>query len=88
MAMAKQVGDLGYPPDLEPAINEELAVLASIEAGYANELEQIEHSATPASIKGQLRLRRTAAREAHVFKLADLHERMLKATMYRGQTKH
>jgi hypothetical protein len=84
--------DLGYPPDLEPAIRDELVVLAGIEARYTNELVSLEQSASSSSAKEHLRkqleLRRNHAREPHVLKLADLHQRMLEATLSREQTKH
>jgi hypothetical protein len=34
--------DLGYPPEMEPAIQEELTVLASIEIRYHDELARLE----------------------------------------------
>ena len=84
--------DLGYPPDLEPAIQDELNVLASIEARYSDELAQLEHSGSPASAKEHLRqqlaFRRNSARGPHVLRLADLHQRMLQAALWRGQTTH
>jgi hypothetical protein len=84
--------DLGYPPELEPAIQEELTVLASIEMRYDDELARLECSASSTSVKDHLRrqlaFRRSSAREPHVLRLADLHQRMLQATLWRGQTKH
>jgi hypothetical protein len=84
--------DLGYPPDLEPAIQDELTVLASIEARYSDELARLEGSGSPSSVKAHLRkqleLRRNSAREPHVLKLADLHHRMLQSTLWRGETRH
>jgi hypothetical protein len=84
--------DLGYPPDLEPAIKDELAVLASIEARYADELARLERSGSQSSAKAHLRkqldLRRNSAREPHVLRLADLHEQMLQSTLWRGGTRH
>jgi hypothetical protein len=90
--MAKGSAIVEYPPDLEPAIQDELSVLASVEARYADELARLEGSGDPPSVKEHLRqqleLRRKAAREPHVLKLADLHQRMLETTLFRGQTKH
>jgi len=48
-AAAAMTSDLGYPPDLEPAIKDELAVLASIEARYADELARLERSGSQSS---------------------------------------
>ena len=84
--------NLGYPPDLEPAIRDELTVLARIEARYADELARLELSASPASAKEHLRqqlaFRRNSARKPHVLRLADLHQRVLETTLWRGQTRH
>jgi len=84
--------DLGYPPELEPAIQEELTVLASTEMRYCDELARLECSASSTSVKDHLRrqlaFRRNSAREPHVLRLADLHQRMLQMTLWRGQTKH
>jgi hypothetical protein len=35
------ISDLGYPPDLEPAIQDELTVLASIEARYSDAMAAV-----------------------------------------------
>jgi hypothetical protein len=43
--------DLGYSPELEPAIQEELTVLASIEMRYHDELARLECSASSTSVK-------------------------------------
>ena len=40
--MAPNRTNLGYPPELESAIEEELAVLGSIEARYTDELARLE----------------------------------------------
>jgi hypothetical protein len=84
--------DLGYPPDLEPAIQDELAVLASIETRYSDELARLERSGSPASAKEHLRqqlaFRRNSAREPHVLRLADLHHQMLESTLWQGKTRH
>src|SRR5829696_10417450 len=61
---AAMKSDLGYPPDLEPAIREELTVLASIDARYADELARLELSASPTSAKAHLR-QQLARAEAH-----------------------
>jgi len=84
--------DTIYPPDLEPAIQDELTVLASLEARYSDELARLEGSGSPSSVKEHLRkqldLRRNSAREPHVLRLADLHQRMLQSTLWRGETRH
>ena len=41
-AMAPNKTNLGYPPELEFAIQEELSVLGSIEARYTDELARLE----------------------------------------------
>ena len=51
-AAAAMTSDLGYPPDLEPAIQDELAVLANIETRYSDELARLERSGTPALGQG------------------------------------
>jgi hypothetical protein len=65
--------------DLQIAIEAELAVLASIEARYWDEQTKLEASALPSSVKDHLReqleLKRNSAREPHVIRLAELHDR-------------
>ena len=72
--MAPNRTNLGYPPELESAIEEELSVLGSIEARYTDELARLEQSDTSGSAKERLRQqlewRRKSAREPHVLKLA------------------
>ncbi len=53
--MAPNRTNLGYPPELESAIEEELAVLGSIEARYTDELARLEQSDTSGSTKERLR---------------------------------
>ena len=61
-----------------PAIEAELAVLASIEARYWDERTKLERSALPSAVKDHLReqleAKRNSAREPHVIRLAELHE--------------
>jgi hypothetical protein len=63
---------------LGPAIDSELAILASIEARFWDEVGKLERSALPLSVKEHLRLdleaKRKMAREPHVIRLAELHE--------------
>jgi hypothetical protein len=84
--------DLGYPPELEPAIQEELTVLASIEMRYHDELARLECSASSTSVKDHLRrqlaFRRNSGGSRTFLRLADLHQQMLQTTLWRGQTKH
>jgi hypothetical protein len=92
-AAAAMTSDLGYPPDLEPAaIQDELAVLASIDARYSGELVRLERSGSSASAKEHLRqqlaFRRNSAREPHVLRLADMHQQMLQSTLWQGKTRH
>ena len=90
--MARNRTNLRYPPELESAIEEELAVLGSIEARYTDELARLEQSETSGSTKERLRQqlewRRTSAREPHVLKLTELRERLLAETIWRFETKH
>jgi hypothetical protein len=62
----------------EPAIEAELAVLASIEARYWDDRIKLERSALPCSAKDHLReqleARRNSEREPHVIRLAELHD--------------
>jgi hypothetical protein len=77
-AMAPNKTNLGYPPELEFAIQEQLSVLGSIEARYTDELR----------LRQQLESRRKSAREPHVLKLAELRQRLLAETLWRGGTRH
>jgi hypothetical protein len=91
-AMAPNKTNLGYAPELEFAIQEELSVLGSIEARYTDELARLEQSNTSGSAKErlhqQLEFRRKSAREPHVLKLAELRQRLLAETLWRGETRH
>ena len=90
--MAPNRTNLGYPPELESAIEEELSVLGSIEARYTDELARLEQSDTSGSAKERLRQqlawRRKSAREPHVLKLTELRQRLLAETIWRFETKH
>jgi hypothetical protein len=67
---------LPRPSAFQPAIDAELAVLASIEARYWDERTKLERSAMPTSVKQHLRqqleVRRNSAREPYVLRLAQL----------------
>jgi hypothetical protein len=75
-----------------PAIDAELAVLASIEARYWNERSKLELSAIPTPVKEHLRQqledKRKMAREPHVLRLAQLHEEATMRRMFSPTTRH
>jgi hypothetical protein len=77
-----------YPDDIQPAVQDTLAVLANIDAHYLGERERLEHWRGPTSVKERLAADLEAAhrteREPHVQLLADLHQRWMSATMFRG----
>ena len=78
--------------DLELAIEAELAVLASIEARYWDEWTKLEASALPLSVKDHLReqleVKRNSAREPHVIRLAELHDRRTMRSILSVTTVH
>jgi hypothetical protein len=80
------------PSAFGPAIDAELAVLASIEARYWDELNKLELSALPSPIKENLRrqleAKRKMAREPHVLRLAELHEEATMRAMFTVKTRH
>ena len=73
-------------------IDSELAVLASIEARYWDDLSKLELSAIPSSLKEHLRAqleeKRRMAREPHVLRLARLHEEATIRSLFSPKTKH
>ena len=73
---------------LEAEIACELAMLSAIQARYENfQAKLASRSATMADrshLAEQLRARLRKHREGHVLRLADLHDRMLCSTLYRG----
>jgi hypothetical protein len=75
-----------------PAIEAELAVLASIEARYWDELTKLETSALPSSVKDHLReqleAKRNSAREPHVIRLAQLHDEQTMRSLLSVKTTH
>jgi hypothetical protein len=77
---------------LQPAIEAELAVLASIEARYWDERTKLEASALPSSVKDHLReqleAKRNSAREPHVIRLAELHEEQTMSSLFPVKTTH
>jgi hypothetical protein len=80
-----------YPDDLEPALQDTLAVLANIDAHYEGERERLELWSGPESVKSRLSAELEDAhrqeREPHVKRLADLHRRWTTEVLYR-QTLH
>jgi hypothetical protein len=77
---------------LGPAIEAELAVLASIEARYWDERTKLEASALPCSVKDHLReqleAKRNSAREPHVIRLAELHDEQTTRSLLGVKTPH
>ena len=77
---------------LQPAIEAELAVLASIEARYWDERTKLEASALPSSVKDHLReqleAKRNSAREPHVIRLAELHDEQTTRSLLGVKTPH
>jgi hypothetical protein len=76
-----------YPDDIQPAVQDTLAVLANIDAHYLGERERLEHWRGPASLKARLAADLEEAhrteREPHVKRLAELHQRLMNETFYR-----
>ncbi|HEX8166203.1 MAG TPA: hypothetical protein VF601_10505 [Beijerinckiaceae bacterium] len=76
-----------YPDDLEPALQDNLALLANIDAHYDAERERLELWPGPESVKARLAAQLAEAhrqeREPHVKQLAELHQRLMAETLYR-----
>jgi hypothetical protein len=76
-----------YPEDLEPALQDTLAILANIDAHYDAERERLDLWPGPDSVKarlaGQLAEAHRQEREPHVKHLAELHQRLMSETLYR-----
>jgi hypothetical protein len=76
-----------YPEEVEPAVQDALAVLANIDSHYDEERERLELWAGPKSVKerlsAELETARREEREPHVKRLAELHQRWMAATIYR-----
>jgi hypothetical protein len=75
-----------------PAIEAELAVLASIEARYWDERTKLETAALPSSVKDHLReqleAKRNSAREPHIIRLAQLHDEQTMRSLLSVKTTH
>ncbi|HZB38080.1 MAG TPA: hypothetical protein VE443_08790 [Beijerinckiaceae bacterium] len=80
-----------YPDDMEPALQDALALLANIDAHYDAERERLELWSGPESVKERLATQLADAhrqeREPHVQRLAELHRRWTTEILYR-QTLH
>lgn len=76
------------PEDIEPALQDTLAILANIDLHYEGERERLEHWLGPSTVKERLATELEAAhraeREPHIKLLADLHQRWMSATMFFG----
>ena len=76
-----------YPEDLEPALQDTLALLANIDAHYDAERERLDHWPGPDSVKARLSAQLAEAhrqeREPYVKRLAELHQRIMSETLYR-----
>jgi hypothetical protein len=83
------VGGSGYPVDLEPALQETLAILADIDAHYDGARERLEAAVDVPDkerVAAELEERHRQEREPYVLHLAELYQRMMSATMYRRLT--
>jgi hypothetical protein len=71
--------------DLDRAIQQELAVLATIEADHCSACRWLDEWSAPEGVKEglacRLEARHRSEREAHVLRLADLHQRRMVLTM-------
>jgi hypothetical protein len=80
-----------YPDDLEPALQDALAILANIDAHYDSERERLDQWVGPHSVKERLRAQLAEVhrqeREPHVQRLAELHQRWTTMRLFR-QTIH
>jgi len=89
MAKAQRLAETApvYPDDIEPALQDALAVLANIDAHYDGERERLELWTGPDSMKDRLAAQLAEAhrqeREPHVKRLAELHQRLMTETFYR-----
>jgi hypothetical protein len=76
-----------YPDDLQPALQDALALLANIDAHYDEERARLERWSGPDSMKARLGAQLEDAhrqeREPLVQRLAHIHQRWRAATIYR-----
>jgi hypothetical protein len=86
--MGRKTVDGGF----DPGMDAELAILASIDSRYSEELAKLERSPRSPEAKERLRqqleARRKMAREPHVLRLAALHEQMQMRMLFSVRTKH
>ena len=76
-----------YQEDIEPALQDTLALLANIDAHYDAERERLDLWPGPESVKARLAAQLADAhrqeREPHAKRLAELHQRIMAETLYR-----
>jgi hypothetical protein len=76
-----------YPEDVEAAIQETLAILADVDRDYDQRREAIKKSSISIVQKKRLRVEvdglHRKDREPLVLRLADLHYRLVRATLFR-----
>jgi hypothetical protein len=76
-----------YPDELQSEIQCALATLADVEVFYEKRRDRVDRSPVPQSVKTQLweqlERRRQRDREPLVQHLAELHQRLMSATMFR-----
>ena len=81
-----------YSAEAETALQEELRLLADIEAKYEEERHSLQRSLLPEAIKGrisrQLETARNSLRGPHVQRLAQLYDELLRRKLYLPETIH
>ncbi len=87
LALDRELASSGpaiYPDDIQPVLQDTLAVLADIDAHYDSERERLEAWLGPESVKRRLASELAEAhrqeREPYVQRLAELHRRWMAAT--------
>ena len=81
-----------YSAEAETALQEELRLLADIEARYEEERHSLQRSTLPEAVKGricrQLETVRDSLRGPHVQRLAELHDELLRRKLNLLATVH
>ena len=81
-----------YSAEAETALQEELRLLADIEARYEEERHSLQRSTLPEAVKGrisrQLETVRESLRGPHVQRLAPLHDELLRRKLTLLETVH
>ena len=81
-----------YSAEAETALQEELRLLADIEARYEEERHSLQRSTLPEAVKGrisrQLESVRNSLRGPHVQRLAQLYDELLSRKLYLLETVH